>query len=290
MDSISEHITANTIANQIRLERAAFVGSFLLLEGDNDARLFRKFIDDTACSVEICHSRDRVLEVLRKLQADQFQGVLGIVDQDYAEFVGYPDLEGAVVYSDFNDLEISILSSPALDNVVREFGIIEKAAGAAKAQNCSIAELLFKWVRSLGALRLLSHQNGWALKFQKMKYKFVSSSDPEISLSDTVTHILARSSIAELKSDVVERLAIELLGTIDDDRSIARGHDCVRVLGKALNCTFGNCNDFNSDNDRYRKLAKVLRLAFDFDYFKDTKAYALIKAWEIESDYKVFKN
>ncbi|XZN89210.1 MAG: hypothetical protein ACM65M_16220 [Microcoleus sp.] len=83
---MKEHINPSYIANQIRLLRnqPKFTEhSFLIAEGDTDARVWKNLVDSTKCRVEIAHNKDNAVKVLNILERDNFAGVLGVVDADF---------------------------------------------------------------------------------------------------------------------------------------------------------------------------------------------------------------
>jgi hypothetical protein len=59
-----QYINANSIAVTIRMLRTVFPGSALLVEGDVDARFFKRLIDQQECRVLVCHNRSNVIKVI----------------------------------------------------------------------------------------------------------------------------------------------------------------------------------------------------------------------------------
>lgn len=72
------------------------------------------------------------------------------------------------------------------------------------------------------------------------------------------------------------------------DRWIANGHDCVAVLGRALRRRFSNTNTFNSLDGR-EYLGKILRIAYEYSYFQETRGYNEIRRWERATGKTVLK-
>jgi ERCC4-type nuclease len=56
-----ESITANRVANRIRLLRSQFSGAFLIVEGDTDKRIYGRFIMAETCRLEVAHSRENAI-------------------------------------------------------------------------------------------------------------------------------------------------------------------------------------------------------------------------------------
>ena len=84
---VREYLTADTIATTVRMLRGTFPGSFLILEGDVDARLLKRFVDQSACMIQVAHSRSNVISVISILDADEFVGHVGLIDKDFADIM-----------------------------------------------------------------------------------------------------------------------------------------------------------------------------------------------------------
>ena len=95
-----EFLSVERDANQVRLRRSTFSGTFLLVEGRSDKLIYDRLVDSSTCEVVIVSgkpsSKLRVIAILEILQKSSFQGILAIVD------------------ADFDHLELSSDSSPNL--------------------------------------------------------------------------------------------------------------------------------------------------------------------------------
>lgn len=289
MSSIKEEISGETIANDVRLQRATHKGSFLLVEGSDDANLFKKFSDSQQCSIIVCLGRRRLLEAITVLEKAAFSGALGIADKDFADFVGFPTFEGKVVFTDENDIEIMILCSPALDNLLGEFGAKDRVSAIVESGGKQVCDLVFDAASFVGALRLVSQVEGWSLSFEGMTYQFIDLNSYCFDESKTVRHVLGRSKRRPcMTNDEILTRVQEQVSQIDMAKKLCCGHDCLRVLGKALKKKFGNTNEFNGAG-RAKTLGRILRLAYDFDFFRQTNACQEIRKWETVTGFKVLQ-
>lgn len=289
MCSIQSEISGSTLANQVRLERAVHTGSFFLVEGNSDAKLFGKFIDGEKCSIVVCIGRERLLEAISILKRQAFTGALGFADKDFADDVGYPHYEGAVVFTDKNDIVISIICSAALTNIANEFGVKKRIGAVVEATGKAICDLVFEAASPIGALRLLSIKNRWSLKFSGMSYKFANAHLPEIDINRTINHVAQRSNVVGLPTiNEIRQQVDEIIRSTYDLWRICQGHDCVRVLGRAFHKQLGNSNRFNSD-DGATHLEGILRLAYEYAFFVETEAFHRIREWEHSSGYRILK-
>ena len=287
MTSIQREISGTIIANQVRLERATHDGSFLLVEGSEDAKLFGKFCNSQQCSIIVCIGREKLLEAITILERSNFVGALAIADRNYSEFFGHPEFEGEVIFSDENDIEIMILCSPALDNVLREFGAEDKVSAVVEAEGRSVCELIFDAASFLGALRLSSQTHGLSLSFEGMKYKFADQNSFSLDKVQTLRHVLARSKEPpQMTEEEILTNVKKQLSRMGQGMRVCKGHDCLRVLGRALRKKLGTTNQFSSEEGS-KVLGGILRLAYEFEFFQQTRIYHSVRKWENETGFKV---
>ena len=290
MSSIKDGINGSTLANQIRLERSVREVSFFLVEGNGDANVFKKFCDLQVCSIITCMGKDNLLDAVTELKDSGFCGVLGFADQDFAKLLGLPTFNGEVVFTDENDMEIMILCSEALDKVLQEFGTKKNILETEETEEMSVKDLIFKSSSIIGTLRLLSQREKWSLLFEKMKYKFVPNKSYFLDEVKTVRHVLGRSKfkVSMTEDEILKFIRYNCMRQDIPKKNLCCGHDCVRVLGRALKSTLGNSGQFNND-DGAVTLEKILRLAYEFEHFKKTNAYNEIRNWEKISGFKILQ-
>lgn len=287
MESIKDGIGRNSLANEVRLLRASHNGSFLLVEGAGDKKFLSKFLKISSCEIVVCLGRERLIGAVSELEREGFIGALGFADRDFSEIIGYPIYEGEVVFTDENDLEIMLLCSPALDRVLVEYGKPDVARNIA-SEGANVRNMIFDSARVVGALRVLSQERSWSLNFDEMKYYFVSRSCL-LDVRKTIRHVISRSVRSSgLSSEAVESLVVERISNSGSARELCCGHDCVRVLGRALKNQIGNTSDFDGPKGS-KRLERLLRVAYDENQFKSTNAYDHVKKWEKLSGYDVLQ-
>lgn len=289
MSSVKAEISGQTLANEVRLERSMHKGSFLLLEGDSDASLFKKLIDKSKCAITVCAGKENALEAITILAQARFEGALGILDKDFSDLIGYPEFEGVVMFTEHNDAEIMIMCSAALNDVLLEFGVDDKKQALEEATGQPICDVIFDASAFLGALRMLSLREDWNLRFEGMTYRFLDANSYELNELRTVQHITGRSDNRPALSDEeVVRMAKAESEARGNKHEICCGHDCVRLLGRALHRRIGNTNLFNNE-DGARNLEKILRIAYNMDQFRHTQLYRGVCEWEANSGYSVLR-
>lgn len=123
------NLTAEDVANEISMSRTVFKGTYLVVEGATDARLFGKFLVDDAKIIAAC-SKSNVKTAVDICVRRKDIGVLGIVDRDMDDMLGRRS-SPPVFPTDGRDMECMIIRSGALDAVLAEYGDAEKLRGIA---------------------------------------------------------------------------------------------------------------------------------------------------------------
>jgi hypothetical protein len=125
---VRESMTPDDYANELRMRRSTHQGTFLIVEGDSDAKCYRQLIDTSCCQLVIARNRNMAISVLKILQAPVVPGVIAIVDKDFDELNGtLPEIPN-LFFTDTHDLETMLLRSPALEKLLGEFASEEKLA------------------------------------------------------------------------------------------------------------------------------------------------------------------
>ncbi len=286
MNSIQAEINGVTLANEIRMMKGNFQGAFLIVEGSSDAKLFTKFIDKAQCSISVGFGRPNVLEALSHFESDDL--IFAICDCDYASLLGYPDYSGVAIFTDLNDMESDIFKSSAFPNVLYELGNEQKIEALKETCGHSLYELIFIQAAKIGVVRYLSLKNSWKIKFEGMTYKFLAANNFEISLEDTIHHLINRSSNYQGPSAAdVLIAAADTISSVPSEK-LVNGHDATRILGKAFKRSFGNNSSFDV-SPPCKTLESILRLAFEWIIFEGSNVYLSVRCWERMNGHTILK-
>jgi hypothetical protein len=164
---LRQFLSPEDIANDIRMTRSQHRGAFVVVEGETaDLRFFGRLIDPKECQLQPAFGKANVLDVVSVLEADGFQGVLGIVDADRSRISGNRPPSDNVLMTDHCDLEAMILQPPALDKVLAELGSTEKIRRFESERGITVREHLAALARPVGALRHISENEDLKLRFQ----------------------------------------------------------------------------------------------------------------------------
>jgi|SRR6476661_2219154 len=273
---MKEYINPNYIANQIRLLRtqSQYTGSFLIAEGDTDARVWKNLVDSAKCRVEIAHNKDNAVKVLNILEKDNFSGVLAVVDADFDILEETVLICQNLLLTDTHDLETMLLKSPALEKVLLEHGSEAKIKNFAK----DIRQTLLESAKVIGYLRWASLKFNYCLKFEGLAFnKFVDNETLALNESKLLQTVKNNSQKPGLDEQEIRANMDSLKTDTQDMWYLCCGHDMISLLSIALCKALGSCN---SKEVEPNVLEKYLRVAYESAHFRETKLYRSIQTWE----------
>lgn len=273
-----EYLTVDRIANTIRQQKISFTGSFLLVEGDSDKKVYQNFVNESNCRFQICKgkpsSKQRVIQVLDILNKDNIEGIIGIVDADFDHLEKTQYSHNNLFLTDDHDLEMMLIKSPALDKLLNEFASEDKLNNL----ELNIREVLLNLSYELGYLRWISKCDKLNLTFNDLDYKkFLDRKKFTIDCDKLIQTVINKSQAHSLLTqDLLTKLNNKKCATFDKYQ-ICCGHDIIAILSNLLQKTIGskNTNEVSKDD-----LERSLRLAYEASYFKNTHLYSLIFKWQ----------
>lgn len=284
-----EFLTVDRVANQIRLRRSTYSGTFLLVEGGSDKIFYERFVDKLACELVITagkpSSKLRAIAIWQILEQSNFPGVLAIVDADFDRLETALNNSPNLLLTDSHDLETMLIKSPALNKVIAEFGSEQKITQFAK----DIRAVLLKSGILLGYLRWISQCDQLNLTFEGIVFsKFVNEQTLTIEEIDLIKEVKNKSQAFTLKNEDLQQRLINRKNNNHDPWQVCCGHDLVEILSFALRKTIGSNKPSDVEAD---SLERSLRLAYEEAYFRETHLYLDIRKWESNNQpFKVLRN
>jgi Protein of unknown function (DUF4435) len=271
-------VTPHAIANEVRMKRSQFAGSFIIVEGDSDARVYKRLVDLEACRVINGQNRDNVVRAMQILDDDGFEGVLGIVDADYSVLDEVDDPNANILRTDEHDLELMLIRSPALDKLIAELGSPGKIEALEANLNTDIRSLLLSQAEVVGYLRWMAGRERLDLRFDGLDFgRFVDKSTMRVTEERLVREVRNHSGRLDLRVDEMIAKVNELRKLEVDVWQVCCGHDVVEILSVGLRRLLGT---HNSSEVQPVFLEKSLRLAYEESYFSDTGLRRRIHDWE----------
>ena len=284
-----EFISVDREANQIKLRRSIFSGSFLLVEGHSDKLVYDRLVDCSACQVVTVSgkpsSKLRVIAVLKILEESRFPGILAIVDADFDNLELLPDSSSNLLRTDSHDLETMLINSPALDKVVAELGSEEKINNFGQ----DVRMVLVQAGICVGYLRWVSQSEGLNLTFDGIKFsRFVDETTIQVDELKLITEVRNKSHSCSGKNEELKTWVINKKAGNHDPWQVCCGHDLVEILSLSLRKTIGSNNAAEVEPNG---LERNLRLAYEEAFFRKTLLYSKIRTWETNNQpFKVLGN
>ncbi len=282
-------LSVDRVANQIRLRRSTYSGTFLLVEGGSDKTFYERFVDKLACELVSVSgkpsSKLRVIDVLKILEKSSFQGVLAIVDADFERLETFLYSSPNLLRTDTHDLETMLINSPALNKVVAEFGSGEKIAQF----NRDVRLALLETGISVGYLLWISQCDGLNLTFEGITFsKFINDQTIQIDEVKLIRELKNKSQAFSLKDEDLQQRLMTEKSNNHDPWQVCCGHHLVEILSLGLRKAIGS----NKAADvELNSLERNLRLAYEEVFFRDTKLYLDIRIWESNNQpFKVLRN
>lgn len=273
-----EFLTVDRVANQIRLRRSTYSGTFLLVEGSSDKIFYERFVDKLGCELVITagkpSSKQRAIAILEILEKSNFQGVLAIVDADFDRLQNTQHISPNLFLTDTHDLETMLIQSLALEKVVCEFGSEEKITQL----NRDIREVLISVGVAIGYLRYISQCDQLNLTFEGITFsKFIDEKTWQFNQLKLIQEVKNKSQAFLLKDEDLEKRLITEKNNNYDPWQVCCGHDLVEVLSLGLRKAIGT----NKTSDvEANSLERNLRLAYELAYFYQTHLYWEIHKWQ----------
>ena len=279
------HSYSYEIANEIRMSRSQFSGTFLIVEGRDDRLFMQSFISPSKCTIIVAEGKQKVCDVINNLEKGNFDGVLGLIDADFDRIEGSTDRSQNLVMPEHHDLIMMLVSSPALDRILTELGSRNKL----KAFEEDVLEALIDRALPVGYLRLYSMREELCLQFRGQKYSdwidltsFVANTE---KLIETVKNYSQRH---DLSSSVLADAIRELHGSQYNPYEICNGTDVIEILSIGLRRVLGNNNAKEVESE---SLKSSLRLAYSEQQFCSSDLMRDIEKWQHQNPkYQVLKS
>jgi Protein of unknown function (DUF4435) len=285
---VRELLTPNDYANELRMRRSSHKGTFLIIEGSSDAKLYRQLTDTNHCELVIARNRNMAIAILKILQEPSVPGVIAIVDKDFDELNGLlPDIPN-LFFTDTHDLETMLLRSPALEKLISEFGSEEKLKGFGN----DVREAVLTAGCTIGYLRWISLKDSLNLKFEGIDFPtFIDKSTLEINLlkliQEAKNKVINKAAMTKLDVGDIQKRLKQQEDPSHDRWQVCCGHDFMSILSFGLRKAIGS----QSPNAvTVEILERSLRLAYEQAYFQTTELYAAIGIWETHHHpYRILK-
>jgi hypothetical protein len=281
-----KEITPYRIANEVRMLRTRFKGSFLLVEGPTDAKVFFNLIDEHTCKLIIAYGKANASRAIALLDENSVDGVLAILDADFLIAEGNTQDQGNIILTDSHDLETMLLSSDAFSRVIADLLPAEQLEKTSHLVDQCRSSLLIIGLR-IGLVRWLNEAEALNLSFQDLPYgRFVDPITEGVDIS-TLLNVLKTGRAGQLRLTEDEFLdKIRALESLEPDPwQVCQGHDLISLLELLLPIHIDRIagrEAARASRPKFRPevMDRSLRLAFNLEDFYATNLYRLVQEWQ----------
>ena len=272
-------IAVHAVANDIRMTRSQFSGTFVIVEGETaDLPVYRRLVDPKLAQVTPAHNKDNALAALKILEDAHVAGVVAIVDTDFWRLEGLDLPSPNLFITDTHDLETMLLESPSLDKLLDEFGSEEKIANFIENNKADVCQALLTAAGPIGYLRWVSQRNNLSLTFEGIIFsRFIDRNTLHINISKLIPEVKNKSLRHDLSDNDLQNKIDELTDPKHNSWDICCGHDLVCILSFGLRSVLGtnNANEVKPED-----LERILRAGYEYVYFLSTQLYRSLQEWE----------
>lgn len=246
-----------------------FGGSFLIVEGDDDSRFWRRKIMDKYCNLVIAGCRPSVEGVVRKVDEQRLAGALGLVDADFSGIEGSSP-SANLLYTEHHDLETFLLQHSALDAVLAAYGEATLISAFTSHTGQDVRTALLERGLPFGRLRWASQRNSLGIRFTRLSHmNFIAINGWRLDV-DALYAAAANDcglSVDDLKAHV---------DALPDAPpwSICQGHDLLYILN------IGLANALGRKSPGHNHIGAVLFQTLLDHEFHTSSIYRDIRAWE----------
>lgn len=254
---------------------------FILLEGNTDIKLFRKFFTKDFTDTTGLDGKEKVIQALEILLQEGYTQIIGIKDADFDHLLNIHPSANLFI-TDMHDMEMQMLESSALDALLAEYRKTDIESHEIKAKIYPIALVI-------GCARFFDEKKKHAgeerdLCFDSLKFKnFVQRSNGQLVfneaqfLSELLNESKKRKQSLDVTNDTLKAEIESIKSHSHDAKQICSGHDMTKLLG--LVCL---------QNPNGEEMEKALRLAYQFTHFQETTLYANLCTWASQQNLKLF--
>ena len=270
--------TSDDIANEVLFVRDTYKGPVLILEGDNDAKFFHRFVEDSEMEIIPAWGKANVLDAIEILESHGgVQGFMGIVDADFGHVDGSLPTSRNIVVTDDHDVEMMIVKTKAFSAVLRELGSRAKVRNFPGGER-GIRDALMQEALIVGHLRHLSVTDDLRLRFEGLDFdKIVDRNSLKMDMDEMIERVFALTRNPQLeRAEIRDGLSELVEDATDDPYQICCGHDFIAILGIGLRKVVGSKPRAETSP---KELGKALRLAYESADFRQTKLYSDAKQW-----------
>lgn len=277
--SLRGNVSAIDKIIDIRLSLNSNVGSrmvWILVEGEDDCKIYRKFFDETKAKVEFVSGGKGQLTIALNTLTKESEQVIGIQDADFLHLEKlYPEIKN-LFYTDYHDIEITMLNfDDVICNLFSEYRIL--------AKKTDIWQNVLQESSRIAYIRWYNEKNKCEILFSGLKYgdKLTEIINGKIFVKIPMLlqelNTRSKNKSEELISNNIDNFI--KINKTNNLLNLCNGHDITALLSLIIGGQIS-----------HTEFCRHLRLSFQMIHFAKTKLYAEIYNWQNKHGYQILKS
>jgi hypothetical protein len=241
--------TPAVLSSEILLKSSGYAGWFILLEGDFDQRFWASRLNASHLRAINCVGKPNVLGTLDLLTSkNQAQKIVALADKDYDEILSRLKPFSQLIYTDENDLEVTLLrcpsnaAGPAMERILCESVDNRKRQSFETSIGYSVIEHLRRMAASYGVFRLINEQLQSGVNFDSLPIRHNSFLDSttlqqnQTALQNTFVSTANQVGKVQLTiADLAAKMESHRISGLFSGWELVQGHDLMQLLAIAIN-------------------------------------------------------
>lgn len=268
-----QDITYQDKINELRLDTSHPNSNgltFILVEGDSDIRLFRKFFNLEACKVELVPGGNKKLEEGVEELLKIYNLIIGIRDADFMHLSENPYAKTNMFLTDQHDIEMCMISE---DNIFET--IILEFTDIPILENILVRNNILKLIEQISLLKWLNEIENLEIKFEGTGFQdLITFQNNIIDFNQYFNRLISKSPNAKIIDIEVIKTKIEDLKAKNPNPfQLCNGHDFIKALSQFLR-EKGKTKNLNDD-----LISSIFRINYNNSLFSKTVLYSKTKEW-----------
>ena len=271
--------------------------TFVMVEGKTYEVLWEEFRSREDCTLYPAQGKEKIIAALDITKKRGLGGIAGIIDLDYTLIsqTYQRDMPNLLYDDRCPDMEVILLQSPALKKVLRhelsdeDINAVHDFADLLNRESQRLAA-------AIGYFRWLNEVEQYGLNFKALRITdFVVDNDPLTLDRECLARRLAEGR-GGISSERLLRETDELReSNPPEDIQLCRGKDVIAIMAHIMLVLYESHFGKALPNSasyllKEKQLAKELRKAYEYIYFKQTSLFGCIRTWESPNcPYKILK-
>ncbi|MDL9982353.1 DUF4435 domain-containing protein [Providencia alcalifaciens] len=252
----------------------------LLVEGDSDRRFFYKIFKCYSDKILIESpesGKPEVINAVNQIRSLEHKNIYGICDADFDYITGNIDNydRNIILFTDFHDLEVTLLTLGIFDDIYTEYTIFDELT---PDDADVLKENIFNIAYDIGLLKLANENESLNLNFKALvhnRHIVANGINLTLNMDSLLDDLISKSprfdSEIYSKEYVLGKYSF-LKSTGYDKHHICNGHDFCEILSLCYRQEFSRDKNLNRD-----KIESDFRLTCTDTRFSESNLYILLK-------------